>query len=150
MPSRSNRSVNPRVAWSITFFCGCSTNCRPHSWHLNRCLPLWMRTFLTVWEEAQMGQAGMEGEQPKTLLLHHYILITTHKGSVAAGRHYIFASRHCPCMKPASKTLTVMLSSLKNKWRLAYQCPSFKSLKQLFMQFLDGRVFDFPKLHSYG
>lgn len=31
-----------------------------------------------------------------------------------------------------------------------YQCPSFKSLKQLFMQFLDGRVFDFPKLHSYG
>ena len=31
-----------------------------------------------------------------------------------------------------------------------YQCPSFKYLKQLFMQFLDGRVFDFPKLHSYG
>lgn len=31
-----------------------------------------------------------------------------------------------------------------------YQCPSFKSLKQLFMQFLDGRVFDFSKLHAYG
>ena len=31
-----------------------------------------------------------------------------------------------------------------------YQCPSFKSLKQLFMQFLSGRVFDSPKLHAYG
>ena len=31
-----------------------------------------------------------------------------------------------------------------------YRCPSFKSLGQLFMQFLDGRVFDFPKLRSYG
>jgi transposase len=31
-----------------------------------------------------------------------------------------------------------------------YQCPSFKSLQQLFRQFLDGRAFDFSKLHRYG
>ncbi|MEG4588510.1 hypothetical protein QUA54_25320 [Microcoleus sp. MOSTC5] len=36
-----------------------------------------MRPFLTVWEETQMGQVGMGGEQPETLLLHHYILSTT-------------------------------------------------------------------------
>ena len=44
---------------------------------LNLCLLLWMRPFLTVWEEAQMGQVGMGGEQPETLLLLHYIFNTT-------------------------------------------------------------------------
>ena len=62
---------------SIAFLVSCSMNCRPQSRHLNLCLPLWMRPFLTVWEDAQMGQVGMGGEQPETLLLHHYIFNTT-------------------------------------------------------------------------
>ncbi|MBD1903484.1 hypothetical protein NDI44_26770 [Trichocoleus sp. DQ-A3] len=41
------------------------------------CLPLWMKPFLTVLEDAQIGHTGMEGEQQETLLLHHYILNTT-------------------------------------------------------------------------
>lgn len=46
----------------MTFLLGCSTNCPPQSRHLNRCLPLWMRPFLTVLVDAQMGQAGMVRE----------------------------------------------------------------------------------------
>ncbi|MEP0792633.1 hypothetical protein NDI42_26775, partial [Funiculus sociatus GB2-C1] len=45
----------------------------------------WIRPFLTVLEDAQMGHAGMGGEQQETLLLYHYILSTT-KVRIAA-RH---------------------------------------------------------------
>jgi hypothetical protein len=51
---------------SIAFLVGGSMNCRPQSRHLNLCLPLWMRPFLSVWEDAQMEQVGMGGEQPET------------------------------------------------------------------------------------
>lgn len=71
-----NAKINLRSGPTIN--CGCSTNCRPHSWHLNRCLPLWIRPFLTVWEDAQVGQAGMFREhQQEALLPYHYILGTT-------------------------------------------------------------------------
>ena len=36
-----------------------------------------MQSFLTVCEQAQIGQAGMRGEQQEVLLLYHYILSTT-------------------------------------------------------------------------
>ena len=62
---------------SIAFLVGCSMDYRLLSRPLNLCLLLWMRPFLTVWEEAQMGQVGMGGEQRETLLLHHYIFNTT-------------------------------------------------------------------------
>ena len=44
MRSNSNLSMSSRVAWSITFLVEFSTNCRcrRQSWHLNRCLPLWI------------------------------------------------------------------------------------------------------------
>ena len=71
-----DRSV-PVWRKSIAFLVGCSMNGRPQSRHFNLCLPLWMRPFLTVWEDAQMGQVGMGGEQPETLLLHGYIFNTT-------------------------------------------------------------------------
>ena len=38
--SNNNLSINSRVTASTTFFCGCSTNVRPHSWQRNLCLPL--------------------------------------------------------------------------------------------------------------
>ena len=38
-----------------------------------------MRPFLTVWEDVQLGQVGMEAEQRQTLLLYHYIFSTNKK-----------------------------------------------------------------------
>ncbi len=43
-----------------------------------------MRPFLTVWEDAQMGQTGMRAKhQQETLLLYHYILSATGSGRTA-------------------------------------------------------------------
>ncbi|MFE4105825.1 hypothetical protein ACFVKH_06025 [Almyronema epifaneia S1] len=63
--SKSNRSISYRVAWLMTFWVDFSMNCHPQSWHLKRCLPLWMRLFLTVLADAQMGQTGMVAEQQR-------------------------------------------------------------------------------------
>gem|GEM_PF-2597445 len=44
----------------------------PSQTPLNRCLPLWMRPFLTVREEAQVGQAGMSRREGNKL--YSYII----------------------------------------------------------------------------
>jgi len=54
-------------------------DCRSHLTHLNRCLLLWMRPFLTVWEKEQLGQRGIVSDRLArttanlaSLLLGHY------------------------------------------------------------------------------
>jgi len=58
VPAASGQSM-PGLLYQSLSCADAKANCRPHSWHLKRCLPLSMRPFLTVREDVQMGQAGM-------------------------------------------------------------------------------------------
>lgn len=76
MRSNNNLSINSRVAESIIFFCECSTNCRPHSWQRNRCLPLWIRPFFTLRTEEQLGQTGIGRDRSITSSYYYSSIIT--------------------------------------------------------------------------
>ena len=62
----------------------------------------------------------------------------------------LYCLRFAPNAPQQNPVEDIWLQALTYVRQRYYQCPSFKSLKQLFRQFLDGRVFDFPKLHHYG
>lgn len=125
MRSNSNRSMSSRLIRSITFFCGCSTNCRPQSRHLNRCLPLWIRPFFTVGEDAQIGQAGRSGNTSKnstfrSLHLGHYPWSTTSTANTRVCKKKACRSQHRSRQSPGvngsfrSQTPTESASNLSS------------------------------------
>lgn len=48
--------TSPLVVGAMRFCWGSSTNGRPQSLHFWFCLPLWIRPFLTMFRELQLGQ----------------------------------------------------------------------------------------------
>ena len=84
MRSHSSRSISSRIAGSITLLVEFSRNCRLHLWHWNRCLLPANASIFNSLRRCTNG-AGMIGKhQQQSLLLHHYILGTTHMGVLSS------------------------------------------------------------------